>query len=89
MAAKNTAITESDYQKYSCFFFIADYHSLSGDYKPEEKKEQIFNLACDYLAAGLDPKQSRIFVQSQVPFCTELAWVFNTITTTEVSVNKY
>jgi tryptophanyl-tRNA synthetase len=69
-----------DGKNYSCFFFIADYHSISGDYDPQEKKDQIFNLACDYLAAGLDPEKSRIFIQSQVPKCTELAWIFNTIT---------
>ena len=66
--------------QYDCFFFIADYHSLTESYNPGEKKEQIFNLAIDYLSAGLDPKKCTIFVQSQVPACTELAWIFNTVT---------
>lgn len=66
--------------KYQCFFFIADYHSITENYSPAEKKEQIFSLAGDYLAAGLDPQKSVIFVQSQVPECTELAWIFNTVT---------
>ena len=78
-AIKNwVEIQNSD--KYGCFFFIADYHSLTENYDPNTKREQIFNLACDYLSAGLDPKKSTIFVQSQVPECTELAWIFNTVT---------
>lgn len=65
--------------KYECYFFIADYHSLTEDYAPEEKSQQIQNLMADYLAAGLDPKKSTIFLQSQVPESTELAWIFETI----------
>ena len=78
-ALKNwVEIQNSD--KYNCFFFIADYHSLTENYDPALKKEQIFDLACDYLAIGFDPKKSIIFVQSQVPECTELTWIFNTVT---------
>ena len=66
--------------KYNCFFFIADYHSITGDYNPKEKSKQIFDLALDFLAAGLDPKKCTIAVQSQIPEHTELAWIFNTIT---------
>lgn len=66
--------------KYDCVFFIADYHSLTENYDPQKKKEQVFNLVVDYLAVGLDPNKSIIFIQSQVPECTELAWIFNTVT---------
>lgn len=66
--------------KYNCFFFVADYHSLTENYDPKEKRKQIFELVCDYLAAGLNPKKSTIFIQSQVSKCTELAWIFNTMT---------
>jgi len=66
--------------KYNCFFFIADYHSITGDYDPKEKSKQIFDLALDFLAAGLDPKKCVIAVQSQIPEHTELAWILNTIT---------
>lgn len=65
---------------YRCYFFIASYHSLSEDYEPKHKREQIIDLAVNYLAAGLDPKRSVIFDQAAVPECTELAWIFNTIT---------
>jgi len=66
--------------KYECFFFIADYHSITENYNPQDKKNQIFDFAVDYLAAGLDPKKVTIFVQSQVPECAELTWIFNTLT---------
>ena len=66
--------------KYNCFFFIADYHSITGEYNPKEKSKQIFNLALDFLAIGLDPKKCTLAVQSQIPEHTELTWIFNTIT---------
>ena len=66
--------------KYNCFFFIADYHSITEDYDPREKPKQIFDLALDFLAAGLDPQKCILAVQSQIPEHTELAWIFNTIT---------
>jgi len=66
--------------EYNCFFFLADYHSISQDYDIKEKEKQILNLAIDYLSVGLDPKKCTIFLQSDVPKCTELAWIFNCIT---------
>lgn len=76
-ALKNWVEIQDNYQ---CFFFIADYHSLSENYNPKEKKSQIMNLAIDYLSAGLDSEKCTIFVQSDVPQCAELAWIFNCIT---------
>ncbi len=66
--------------KYNCYFFIADYHSLTIDFDPKEKQRDILGVANAYLAAGLNPKKSTIFIQSQVPESTELAWILNTIT---------
>ncbi|MDD5547791.1 MAG: tryptophan--tRNA ligase [Candidatus Pacebacteria bacterium] len=66
--------------KYNCIFFIADYHSLTINFDPKEKQQQIYNLVNAYLSAGLDPKKSLLFTQSQAPDCTELAWILNTIT---------
>ena len=65
---------------YKCTFFIADLHSMTISYDPDEKARQTMDLAIDYLAAGIDPEKSTIYIQSQVPACTELAWIFNTIT---------
>lgn len=66
--------------EHKCFFFIADYHSLSEEFDPKEKPRQVLNLAIDYLAAGLNPDKCTIFLQSDVPQCTELAWILNTVT---------
>ncbi len=66
--------------KYQCYFFIADLHSLTENFDPKEKQKQILNLTADFLAAGLDPKKSVIFQQSQIPAHSELMWILNTIT---------
>jgi len=60
--------------QYECFFFIADLHALTTEKKPGQYTE---GLARTFLATGLDPKKCTIFIQSQVPQCTELAWIFN------------
>lgn len=64
---------------YDCFFFIADYHSLTESFLPSEKRAQIHELTADYLAVGLDPKKSTIFLQSDVPETAELAWILSCI----------
>src|SRR3990172_784084 len=66
--------------KYDCYFFLADLHSLTENYTPQEKREQITELTADFIAAGLNPKNSVIFQQSLVPAHAELGWILNTIT---------
>ena len=66
--------------KYQCYFFIADYHSLTINFDPSKKQQEVLGVAQAYLAAGLDPEKSTIFIQSQVSESTELAWILNTIT---------
>jgi tryptophanyl-tRNA synthetase len=66
--------------KYEMYIFIADLHSLTGDMDPHTRREQIIKTAAELLAAGIDPHKTTLFVQSHVPQCTELAWIFNTIT---------
>jgi tryptophanyl-tRNA synthetase len=66
--------------KYITFYFIADYHSLTQRYEPKEKIAEIFKIAVDILAVGIDPKKSVIFIQSHVSEHANLAWIFNTIT---------
>jgi tryptophanyl-tRNA synthetase len=66
--------------KYDCFFFVADLHSLTEDFEPGKKKaDQIRNLVKTFIAAGLNPDKCTIFIQSHVPAHTELAWIFNTL----------
>lgn len=66
--------------QYRCLFFIADLHSLTEEFSPAERKQQTLDLIASYLAAGLDPKRSTLFLQSGVPAHSELAWILNTIT---------
>lgn len=65
---------------YDCYFFIADLHSLTEEFDPKEKSAQVRGLASSFLAAGLDPQKSTLFIQSHVPAHSELAFIFNTIT---------
>lgn len=62
-----------------CIFCVVDLHALTVYQKPEVLRQNILNVAKTYLAAGVDPKKSIIFVQSDVKEHTELAWVLNTI----------
>ncbi len=78
-AIKNWVRLQSD-QKNDCFFFIADYHSITENYDPKEKPKEILNLTADLLSLGLDPEKSVIFQQSQIPGHADLTWIFNTIT---------
>lgn len=65
---------------YECFFCIVDHHATTIDYEPAEMPRRIFDAAVANIAAGLDPERCTIFVQSEVPRHTELAWLFNTVT---------
>lgn len=68
-------------EKYDCYFMIADYHALNFIQNPREMNDNIIDLAIDYMAIGLDPKKCVLFKQSDVSAHTELAWIFDTLTT--------
>ena len=63
------------------FVMIADYHALNFVQNKEEMRALTRELAISYMAAGLDPKNVVLFKQSDVSAHTELAWIFDTITT--------
>jgi len=63
-----------------CFYFIANYHSLTTLQNPAELKKFTFMAAADYLALGLDPGKALLFRQSDVPEVAELAWILSTVT---------
>lgn len=63
------------------YFSIVDYHALNLIQNAEEMRRLSLDVAIDFLAIGLDPKRSIIFKQSDVPEHTELAWIFDSITT--------
>lgn len=61
----------------NCFFFIADYHSLTTHPDPAILNGNVRNILSEYLAAGLDPERSTIFVQSDQPQVAELYLLMN------------
>src|SRR4051794_11324021 len=63
-----------------CFYFIADYHSMTTIDDPAERRRHVNDVAVDYLALGLDPAKAVFFRQSDVPEVTELAWILATVT---------
>ncbi|MBI2100002.1 MAG: tryptophan--tRNA ligase [Candidatus Vogelbacteria bacterium] len=67
--------------KYETFIMIADYHALTTAQNPAELRRDTLEMAIDYLAIGLDPNKVHIFKQSDVAEHTEMAWIFNCITT--------
>ena len=67
--------------QYECYFFIADWHALTTDYADTSRlKENVLEVALDWLGAGLDPEQCTMFVQSWVPQHAELHLLFSMIT---------
>ncbi len=62
------------------FYFIADYHSLTTVHDPNQLRENVRDVAIDFLACGLDPEKAIFFRQSDVPEVTELSWLLSTVT---------
>jgi len=69
---------QNDYRQ---FIFLANYHALTSVSDGAKLRALTLDLAMDYLAIGVDPKKTTLFLQSDVPEVTELAWIFNTLTT--------
>ncbi len=68
-------------QKYNCFFFIADWHSLTTKYEDtSELKNNILEITRDFLASGLNPEKSTIYIQSAIPEIAELHLLLSMIT---------
>ena len=66
---------------YDCFYFIADWHSLTSDYADTSQISQnVIEIGIDYLACGLDPAKSTLFIQSEVPEHAELHLLLSMIT---------
>jgi len=61
-------------------YFIADYHALTSLRDPIALRENSRRVALDFLACGLNPKKAALFLQSDVPQVTELAWILSTVT---------
>src|SRR4051795_3696777 len=66
-------------QEGETFYFIADYHALTTVQDPKALRENSRRVALDFLACGLDPERGALFLQSDVPQVTELAWILSTV----------
>jgi len=60
-------------ENYNCFFFIADYHSLTTHPDPKNLHINVKNVLVEYLASGLDPEKATLYIQSDLPEIAELS----------------
>lgn len=67
-------------QTHNAYYVIVDLHAITVPQDPKELLQNTRRTAAQYIAAGLDPEQATLFVQSHVPAHAELAWVLNCIT---------
>ncbi len=74
------AIEISMNDEYDSYFFIADYHALNYIKDKQQLKDNIKELACTWLACGIDPKKVVFYKQSLVPEVTELNWLLCNVT---------
>src|SRR6516165_2821877 len=65
-------------EEADCFYFIADYHSMTTVQDPEIRRNHVRDVALDYLVLGLDPNKATFFRKSDVPEVPELAWFLST-----------
>ncbi|MEK7227678.1 MAG: tryptophan--tRNA ligase [Patescibacteria group bacterium] len=77
-AMKQFVELQDEYESYIC---IVDLHALTTVQNRKELKENTLGVLLDFMAIGLDPKKVTLFKQSDVPQVTELAWIFNCLTT--------
>lgn len=67
-------------EEFELTLFVADLHAITVPQDPEDLRRRTIEIAKIYLAAGIDPAKTTIFVQSHIPEHTELGWILNTIT---------
>lgn len=75
---KNWVRMQKDYE---CFYFVADWHALTTHYDtPQTMNEHIWEMVIDWLAAGVDPEQATLFIQSRIPEHAELHLLLSMVT---------
>lgn len=67
-------------EQNDCYFCVVNLHAITVPQDPQELRERTRRTAAQYIAAGIDPEKSTLFVQSDVPAHAELAWALNTLT---------
>lgn len=68
------------HKKHESYYFIVNYHALTSLHDAEALRRNTMDVALTYLALGFDPEEAHLFVQSDVPEVTELAWIFYNLT---------
>ena len=76
-AVKNWVALQGTMESIYC---VVDYHAIIAAYEPSQLRVRRREMALGLLAAGIDPERATLFMQSDVPEHTELAWIFNTVT---------
>jgi tryptophanyl-tRNA synthetase len=76
-AVKNWVRLQAEFESIFC---IVDYHAIIAAYDPRQLPQRRRDMAISILAAGVDPSRATLFVQSDVPQHTELAWILSTVT---------
>ena len=77
-AVKNWVALQGEHP--GAIFCVVTYHALTGTYDPDVLRRRTHEMALSLLAAGIDPRRATLYLQSDVPEHTELAWIFNTVT---------
>lgn len=67
-------------EEYDCFYMVADLHAITVRQEAADLRKRTLDTAAMFLACGIDPEKSALFIQSQVPAHSQLAWVLNTFT---------
>jgi tryptophanyl-tRNA synthetase len=80
LGAIKPAIKMAESGDYECFYFIADYHSLTSVHKGSDLRQYILEIAAAWLASGLDPSKVTLYQQSHIPEILELHWILNCFT---------
>lgn len=76
-AVRNWATMQNE---LDCIICIVDYHAITVDVDPMSLRQASLNMALDLVACGIDPEKTTLFVQSDVPEHTELAWILGCVT---------
>ena len=66
--------------EFTAFFCVVDLHAITVPQDPTELRDRTRSTVAQYIAAGIDPERSTLFIQSHVPAHAQLAWILNTIT---------
>jgi len=73
-ALKNWVTLQSE---YNCYYCVVDMHAITVPKEPKDLRKNTYELLANYIAAGLDPEQVTLFIQSHVPEHAELSWILN------------